>query len=310
MATGTVWNLPNYEGELYTADSLNTPFLSMIGGLNGGLEATNFEFPTASLYDLPAASQPGITENQSLTAPDPTVVSRTQEKNVCQIFQEAIEVSYVKLSSGGRLSGINNTGGENPIDDERAWQIAKKIEKIARDIEHTFLQGAYQLAEDADTANKSRGMLTLCAANNTVDAESVELTQDIMNELFLTMATSGAVFRNVVVFANGFQKQRISEVYGYAPDDRNVGGVNVRQIETDFGLVGVVFDRFMPTTSLLAAELSVCAPVYLAVPEKGHLFYEELSKTGASEKGQIFGQIGLDHGPGFMHGSVTNLLDA
>ena len=30
---GTTWNLPNYAGELFTADPTQTPFLSMIGGL-------------------------------------------------------------------------------------------------------------------------------------------------------------------------------------------------------------------------------------------------------------------------------------
>jgi hypothetical protein len=43
------------------------------------------------------------------------------------------------------------------------------------------------------------------------------------------------------------------------------------------------------------------------VPGKGNMFYEELSKTGASEKGQIYGQIGLDHGPEFMHGHISGL---
>ena len=37
---------------------------------------------------------------------------------------------------------------------------------------------------------------------------------------------------------------------------------------------------------------------------------EALSKTGASEDGQIFGQIGLDHGPKFMHGTITGLTES
>jgi hypothetical protein len=58
---------------------------------------------------------------------------------------------------------------------------------------------------------------------------------------------------------------------------------------------------------LLIADLAVCSPVFLPVPEKGVLFYEELSKTGASEKGQIYGQIGLDYGPEEYHGTITSL---
>ena len=41
---GTVCNLPNYSGELFTADMINTPLLSMIGGLTGGAMTNNFEF--------------------------------------------------------------------------------------------------------------------------------------------------------------------------------------------------------------------------------------------------------------------------
>ena len=54
---GTTWNLPNYAGELFTADPTQTPFLSMIGGLTGGRQTDNFEFPTAVLYDFPEAAQ-------------------------------------------------------------------------------------------------------------------------------------------------------------------------------------------------------------------------------------------------------------
>ena len=38
---GTTWNLPNYAGELFTADPTQTPFLSMIGGLTGGRQTDN-----------------------------------------------------------------------------------------------------------------------------------------------------------------------------------------------------------------------------------------------------------------------------
>ena len=31
--TGTTWNLPNYAGDLFTADAVNTPIFSAIGGM-------------------------------------------------------------------------------------------------------------------------------------------------------------------------------------------------------------------------------------------------------------------------------------
>ena len=84
--TGTIWNLPNYAGELFTADALNTPILTAIGGLTGGVQTENFEFPTDSQYSLPEAAQPSITETASLTAPAAQEIVRAQNTNVTQIF--------------------------------------------------------------------------------------------------------------------------------------------------------------------------------------------------------------------------------
>jgi hypothetical protein len=66
----------------------------------------------------------------------------------------------------------------------------------------------------------------------------------------------------------------------------------------------------MPAGTIALVDMSVVNPVFQPVPGKGNFFYEELAKTGAAEKGQIFGQFGLAHGPAFMHGTITNLLSA
>lgn len=310
VAAGTLWNLPNYTGELFTADMVNTPFLSMIGGLTGGVMTDNFEFPIDSLYSHDEVTQGSITETASLTAPTPKSFVRNQEKNVTQIFMEAVSLSYAKLSNAGRLQGINTAGQKNNIVSEKDFQISKALESIARQVEWHFLRGTYAIATSAGTANQTRGMLELCASGNTVAAASAALSKDIIDLLLLEMFTNGATFKNVVVFANGFQKQAISSLYGYAPEDRNVGGVNIKQLETDFGNIGIApAHRFMPTDTLLFADMSYISPVFQPVPGKGNLFYEDLSKKGAAEEGQIFGQIGLNHGPSFVHGSITGLKD-
>jgi hypothetical protein len=317
---GTIWSLPNFAGELFTADAINTPFLSMIGGLTGGGKITeNFEFPTSSEYAFPAAQQPNITETASLIAPVigmPNVPPqqnenfvRTQVTNVTQIFQESILLSYVKLSNMGRMSGLNTAGQVNNVADELAWQQEQKLKKIARDVEFTFIQGTYALAGNQNQANRTRGMVAACAlAGGTVqNGQGNQLSLPLMQALFLAMFNAGASFSNLVLYVGGALKQRISALYGFAPTDRNVGGVNIEQIETDFGPIGIVLSRFAPANTVLAIEVSVCAPVFQPVPDKGVLFYEPLSKTGASESGQIFGQIGLDHGPAFMHGVLSNV---
>lgn len=308
--TGTTWNLPNYAGDLFTADSTNTPILSAIGGLTGGVQTENFEFPTDSQYSLPEASQPAITETASLTAPEAESVERNQNTNVTQIFHEKVSISYVKESNRGRMSGLNTAGQQNNVQTtEKDWQVARKLEKIARDIEYTIINGVYQKAGNAGEANKTRGLLALCGGEGgtKIDAKSAALTKALIQQLFKAMYDAGAIFSNTVLYVGSTQKQIITDIYSYAPTDRNVGGTNIKQIETDFGNIGIALDRFMPQTAVLAAEMSVLAPVFQPVPGKGNFFYEELAKTGASEEGQIFGQFGLDHGPAFMHGVITGL---
>lgn len=314
---GTTWNLPNYAGELFTADPTQTPFLSMIGGLTGGRQTDNFEFPTAVLYDFPEAAQPEISESASATAPAASHIARQQEKNVVQIHQEVIDLTYAKQSNSGRMSGLN-TAGQNPNPaDEKAWQIQQKLIKIARDVEFSFLCGTYQISTAANVANKTRGMLKLCTSDTgtSIAAAGANLNKALLDQLFREMADNGAYFGKMVLFCGAYQKQMITNLYAdqfkaNMQTTQNVGGMNITEIETDFFKMGVVWDRFMPNDSLLIADMAHIAPVFQAVPGKGVLFQEDLAKTGASDKVQIYGQIGLAHGPAFLHGAITGLKTA
>lgn len=312
-ATATVWNCPNYVGELYLIGATQTPFLRMIGGLQGGRVKTvsDFEFTLDQSWNLETAAQPEITETASLTAPDPWTYVRDRNVNTCQIFHRSVKVSYAKQSVAGSVTADATTGlvditDNQPVQNELDFQIAANMRQISVDVEKTFLSGTYQQATNSGVAAKSRGIITACTTN-TVNAANAALSSTLVNTLVAAMADNGAEFMNPVIFCNAFQKQKISEIYGYAPSDRNVGGLNIKQIETDFAIMGVVWDPFVPANTLLIADLATCRPVFLPVPGKGVLFYEELSKTGASESGQIYGQIGLDYGPEEYHGTITSL---
>jgi hypothetical protein len=216
------------------------------------------------------------------------------------------------MSNMGRMSGINSANDAPNPTDEKAWQIQQRLIKIARDVEHTFLVGEYQLAGDASVPNKTRGMIPALAEGSKVDANGDELTKDLLNELYLTMADAGAYFTNMVMFVPAVQKQALSDIYlnNYKmsmPTTRTIGGVSVEEIITDFFSFGVVWDRFMPQDTILLADVAHIAPVFQVVPNKGVLFEEPLAKTGASDAIQIYGQIGLAHGPAFLHGAITGL---
>jgi hypothetical protein len=313
QATGAagVYDLPNYWGELFTADEVRTPFLTKIGGMSGGgMQTENYEFATSSEYDFPAAAQPAVTETDSLTAPTATQGVRAQVKNVTQIFHQAVNIPYNKLANRGRLSGINSANKQSNVIDEKAWQIDYNLKIIARNIEYTCLNGVYNLAAADDEANKTRGMLPACALSGgtAVAAGTAALSKALLQQLFKTMFDNGAPFIDVWLWMNSFQKQELQDIYGYAPEDRNVGGVNIKQIETEYGNISIApTHKFMPTDTIGAFDMSMIRPVTQPTPGKGNFFYEELAKTGAAEQGQVFGMFGLDHGPAFAHGKITGL---
>ena len=189
--------------------------------------------------------------------------------------------------------------------------------KIARDVEFSFIRGAYQISTAANVANKTRGMLELCTSDTgtSIAAAGADLNKALLDQLFREMADNGAYFGKMVLFCGAYQKQMITNLYAdqfkaNMQTTQNVGGMNITEIETDFFKMGVVWDRFMPNDSLLIADMAHIAPVFQAVPGKGVLFQEDLAKTGASDKVQIYGQIGLAHGPAFLHGAITGLKTA
>ena len=155
-------------------------------------------------------------------------------------------------------------------------------------------------------------MLELCKDNNTIAAGGDAISLALLKALYKQMADAGASFGNMVLFCNSFQKQAITALYesqlGYnTPASRSVGGMNITEIENDFFKMGICYDPFMPADQILIADISAMAPVFQDVPGKGVLFLEDLAKTGAADRKQIYGEIGLAHGPAFLHATITGL---
>lgn len=112
------------------------------------------------------------------------------------------------------------------------------------------------------------------------------------------------------LIVNSKQKRAISKAYANAYGkfqemSRTVGGVNVTTLETNFGTLNVMLDRFVPQHKLIVASLEQLAPVFLEVPSKGHFFAEPLAKTGASDDVQLYGEVGLAYGNEKSHGVLN-----
>ena len=302
---GDSYDLPNYVGELFNVTPNDTPFLSAIGGMTGGKSVTSKQF-TWQTVDNAAAAQTAVVEGA-----DPVYAERTRSEvtNVTQIMQYGVNVSYTKQAATGNLSGESIIGNQ-PVQDELAFQLDMAMKRAARDIEFSFLQGTYVADTDLATARQTRGMLEAISTNE-VAAAAAALDQAKVDAALKLMADSGAPFETPVIMANAFQKQKLSSIYGsalsLAPRDRNVGGVNIQTIETDFGEVGIVYDRHLPADDVIIVDLAFCKPVFLDIPGKGHFFVEPLAQSGAAYKFQVYGEIGLEYGPEQFHAKITNL---
>lgn len=309
MSIATVFNCPSYSGMLYTKSNIKTPFLNSIGK---PLFTRSSEFPLNQAYSLGSPSQPSISETASMTAPEETSVARTQDTNVTQIFQRSVGVSYLKLSSVGLMSGVNNEKQTPSPEDELNFQKALAMQGIANDIEYSFLNGQYQKASASSEANKTRGIITACTTNTVANSESAALTKEMLKTLLKSVFNNGGSVDGGILMCDAAQKIAISNLYegktGYvAPLSRNIGGMSIDTLVTDFGNVGVITNIAMPSGTILFYNPSVCRPVEQPVPNKGNFFYEPLSKDGAAERGQIYGQIGIDYGPEWFHGVIKGL---
>lgn len=307
-ATGVTYGLPNFVGELFSLTPTETPFLSMIGGLTGGQSTTNTRITWQTETNTTAAI-PTIVEGDDTTFVN---IARTEVVNVLQIFQYGVELSYTKQAAVGNLGNwttrVWSASGEQPVQDELAHQLMLKLRRAAYDVELSFVTGT--LANP--TTNTARGTagLDTVITTNTVAAGAVDLTGAMIDDALKQMADSGAPFNNVVIMANAFNRQKLSSIYGYAPADRNVGGVAINTIETDFTRLGVVYNRYVPTDTVMIVDVSECSPVFMNIPGKGHFFMEPIAKSGAYDKWQLYGEIGLKYGVEQHHAIITGTTTA
>lgn len=384
---GTTYNLPNYTGILYQLSPTETPFFSAIGGLSGGGQTTStaFEWQTVDLRD---ASQPAVVEGA--TAPTAQARARGNVSNVVQIHQEKVSLAYSKLAAVGLKAGINNDQ-PNPVRNELDEQVALMLTQMVRDVEYSFVRGAYQAPANNSTGRKTRGIIAAVSSNSfdvkgsalptvtatastdkvnssahglsngdsviftaltggtglstdtpyfvvnkgtndfqvsaTKGGSAIDITADAsaatayaltaattthIDDLLQSAYDNGGVDASTVLMVNSAQKRRISAAYAAAygklvQTSRNIGGVNVTALETDFGTVGIMLNRYVPKHQIVAVNLGQCRPVYLEVPGKGHFFAEPLAKTGASDDVQLYGEVGLQYGNEKTHGLISGL---
>lgn len=306
----TSFGVLEYSGMLFNKGNTQCPFSTAIG--SRAKTTNHVEFVVGQEYNTDKTlAQPSISETESLTAPDATVVTRKQTTNVTQIFMDSVGISYAKQSNMGTLSGINiaNQSG-NPIN-ELDFQVAAHMQQIRNQIEYTFINGVYAKATTDATANKTCGMVSAIKTNE-IKMASKELSVWDVADMLKKIQDAHAPTSGLTLWVDGITRLQLnaSAVQNnltIVPSDRTINGINISTLVTPMGSIDLVSAQYLPAGTALVMNLGIIAPVYQPVPGKGNFFLEPLAKTGAGQKYQLFGQLGLDYGAEWYHGKFTGL---
>ncbi|MFB8763834.1 SU10 major capsid protein [Nocardiopsis alba] len=326
-AVASTYDVPNYVGEIFEVSPSDTPLLSAIGGLTGGEQASATYF-TWQGTDL----RRGEDDRQRLEGADaPSAESRTRFNmyNVVEVHHESVGVTYTKLAATSQVAavtprdhGAGLAGATQPVQDELGHQTTAALKSMALDIEASFLTGEFANPADNTAPRRTRGLIQAIegaadeipgAEANVIDAQGAAVTEDAVLDLMQMIWDAGGIREDETrtAIVNSTQKRALTRAMirerGYQEMARDVGGVNLSYIETDFGRLNLMLDRWAPRDMIVVASLDELAPVFLPIPDRGFLFQEALPTSGSTVRTQLYGEIGLKYGLPIHHGLIKGL---
>lgn len=209
------------------------------------------------------------------------------------------DASVFSVDDQVEFTGTSGTDFPSDLDEDTTYYVTN-VDTTANEIQVSETKGGTAVT------------LTDASTGGTV-VKSEALTKDMVNNLGQQTWDSGGIAEQetAVLMVNAWQRRKLTELYigtdVYRQNSRDVGGVKVDTIMTDFGELGVMLNRHMPKNRLQVVSLEWCSPVHLLIPSKGFLFVEPLGKDGARDEAQIYGEIGLGYGNERAHGKVRHL---
>lgn len=175
---------------------------------------------------------------------------------------------------------------------------------------------SFKIVPTSDLTATAIAIGTATVSFYAIDVANIVSVADV-NGLLQSVFDNGGINETATatIFVPSGQKLALSSAYAnaYAKSDalagtRDVGGVALNTIVTDFGVVNVAVDRALPADAISVVSMEQVAPVFLSIPNKGVLFEEELAKVGSSDRTQIYGEIGLEYGNEAAHGVIRGLF--
>ena len=323
-------NINIFTGELFKVGGQRTPFLSAVGGLNGGTAIQSTFFQIQAADNATVSSEP--TKGQEGAAPTEYLGrDRVAYTFVTQVFHKGVQMTYTALASymnqnpfdlsanianssdgDGTVTAGDKLGlfGGNPVTDEFANQLELAMEKVAREVEWFAFNGTF-----ADGANTTPGSGTREMSGSDGDATSAarDLTWDAIADGMKRLYDAHAPMKQPVLVVTPKQllalnKELAKGTIGLAaaiiPRDRNVAGIDIDTVVTPFGSIGmmVLDPNIMPSGTAYILDLAFIKPIFTNIPGKGTVFVRDIDQDANARIGKaIYMEMGFDFGPPSYH---------
>lgn len=198
---------------------------------------------------------------------------RTQPYNYTQIYQDEVEVtrSEEKEAKYGVRSESN-------------YQIGKRLKENAIKLERNLILGTRN--EDTSNNRRSHGGLDYYIATG-VDSSTTAITESAIVDQLQDSFDRGGMVDYMAM--GGTQKRKISAFNSddirFARDE-NVRGAVVDWIDSDFGRIYLVLNRWVPTRFAFGIESQ-----YIDLVWFDPFFVEPLAKTGDRQQWELIGEV-------------------
>lgn len=268
------------EDEKMWVSSISNDTLNVTRGW-GDSSATSHSTSLTVTYLFSAREEGDESDNTYYTTP-------TAPDNRSQIFHAEI------LITGSEQDATQRYG----ITDQYKYQLMKwlggrgggngkkgRAGDLMIDLEHTFFYGE-EIARASGTAGAMGGVPSFLSTNVT-DLSSAQLTPDALEDEIENCWSNGG--KPNLIICNAFNKRLINSWYeGAARTSRTerTGGVIINEIETDFGTLSVMLNRWCPADEVYIVQDDLMGWVTLR-----DWFVEPLAKGGDYRKDQIIGEF-------------------
>lgn len=282
-------------------DPWDTPFYSSAPKVE--CSHTTHEWLTDTLS---AASTAGAIEGADFLAD--ALTNRSRLSNTTQIFRFDILVSDTQRQ-------VNPAG----IRDEYEYQILKATRQIARNIESTIFQ-SFSAAQTTGNSGTARTMKPFRSFAVPLTACTATLKFSAVLAIHEAVYTSGANPDSLYVSPGSKADLTADIVSGGGPGKMNLNIAmadrrviqNIDIMESDFGMLAIVPDRFVPQCAVTGSA-NLGGAAFLIERSKARIAtlrpvrHTPLGKNGDATRGLVLGELTLEVLHPSAHGLITNI---